>query len=210
MVFYKYIGYGVTDENGVAKLDHDAEGNPLTHSYTGTGAGEVDVVASLDNPVLEGSIVSEIYEILDTIFYCKGATSVNPNWTKSNATTQTDDTGTEVALNETSGYYNVSLSSLSSGNDYCIEFDVMNIGNGAWDCRFDFCGANYWLFRDVNPTTDFKHYKIEIKNGTGKLYIDNQYQTSRDASPTYANTNVRYSLYDTCDIKYKNFVIYPI
>ena len=66
---YKYLGYGVTDSNGVAKLDHDAEGQELQHSYTGVGAGEVDVVASLDNPVSSGSIVSGTLSVWDVIKY---------------------------------------------------------------------------------------------------------------------------------------------
>ena len=65
MTVYKYLGYGVTNENGVAKLDHDANGDEIQHSYTGVGAGEVDVVASLDNPVSSGSIVSETYSVID-------------------------------------------------------------------------------------------------------------------------------------------------
>ena len=69
MTTYKYLGYGVTDENGVAHLDHDANGDPLTHSYTGVGAGEVDVLASLDKPITDGSIVSGTYPVLDTIVY---------------------------------------------------------------------------------------------------------------------------------------------
>ena len=67
---YKYLGYGVTDSNGVAKLDHDAEGQELQHSYTGVGAGEIDVVASLDNPIVDGSIVSGTFSVFDC--YKKG------------------------------------------------------------------------------------------------------------------------------------------
>ena len=49
---YNYLGYGVTDENGIAKLDHDANGDSISHSYTGTGAGKIDVVpkASISLP----------------------------------------------------------------------------------------------------------------------------------------------------------------
>ena len=68
MVNYIYLGYGVTDSNGVAKLDHDANGDPISHSYTGTGAGEIDIVASLDNPIGEGSIQSEI-SVEDCVIY---------------------------------------------------------------------------------------------------------------------------------------------
>ena len=46
---YVYKGYGITNENGVAHLDHDANGDPINHSYTGVGAGEIDFVASLDD-----------------------------------------------------------------------------------------------------------------------------------------------------------------
>lgn len=67
MTVYKYLGYGVTNESGVAKLDHDAQGQEISHSYTGVGAGEIDVVASLDNPVESGSIVSEPCNVLDCI-----------------------------------------------------------------------------------------------------------------------------------------------
>lgn len=49
MTTYTYLGYGTTDSNGVAKLDHDANGDAISHSYTGTGAGKIDVVASLED-----------------------------------------------------------------------------------------------------------------------------------------------------------------
>ena len=70
MTSYRYIGYGVTDSNGVAHLDHDPQGNPI-NGYTGTGAGEVDVIASTDNPITGSSIVSEIYGVFDTRWYDK-------------------------------------------------------------------------------------------------------------------------------------------
>ena len=66
---YNYLGYGVTDNQGKAKLEYDSEGNPLTHSYTGTGAGKVDIVASLDSEITDGSLVSETYELYDCLIY---------------------------------------------------------------------------------------------------------------------------------------------
>ena len=80
MTTYKYLGYGVTDENGVAHLDHDANGDPLTHSYTGVGAGEVDVLASLDKPITDGSIVSEIFVIKDCIYYDPTTSDTSANY----------------------------------------------------------------------------------------------------------------------------------
>lgn len=76
MVNYKYLGYGITNNEGVACLDHDPNGNPKLHSYTGTGAGEIDIVASLDNPIVEGSLVSETYGLIDATYYNNGS-SVN-------------------------------------------------------------------------------------------------------------------------------------
>ena len=90
---YKYLGYGVTDSNGVAKLDHDAEGQELQHSYTGVGAGEVDVVASLDNPVSSGSIVSGTLPVFDCYKYDEGLEATghhNDIWTIQNGSLNRD------------------------------------------------------------------------------------------------------------------------
>ena len=71
MANYRYLGYGITNEQGIATLDHDANGNPIDHSYTGTGAGEIDIVASLDDNthISERSIQSETYSLWDTLFF---------------------------------------------------------------------------------------------------------------------------------------------
>ena len=71
---YTPIGYGITDENGKAKLEYDAQGNQLSHSYTGTGAGEVDIVASLDSSITDSSLVSETYSIDDCYWIETGST----------------------------------------------------------------------------------------------------------------------------------------
>lgn len=69
MANYRYLGYGITDENGIATLDHDANGDPITHSYTGTGAGELDIIASLDDSshISDSSIQSETFVTYDCI-----------------------------------------------------------------------------------------------------------------------------------------------
>ena len=87
-VTYNYLGYGVTDSNGVAKLDHDADGEEISHSYTGTGAGEIDVIASLDNAstISDSSIQSEPYTVLDGIFKDLGTETTAPTWTSDDFT----------------------------------------------------------------------------------------------------------------------------
>ena len=66
MTTYRFIGTGVTDSSGVARLTKDPNGRTI-NGYTGSGVGEVDFAARLDNPISSGSIVSETYEVLDCI-----------------------------------------------------------------------------------------------------------------------------------------------
>ena len=66
MTNYTCIGIGTTDENGIAHITHDCEGNPLSEpGYHGSGAGETLIIASLDKPVSVESILSNILNITD-------------------------------------------------------------------------------------------------------------------------------------------------
>lgn len=66
MTNYTCIGIGTTDENGIAHITHDCEGNPLSEpGYPGSGAGETLIIASLDKPVTVESILSNILNITD-------------------------------------------------------------------------------------------------------------------------------------------------
>lgn len=139
MANYRYLGYGITDENGIATLDHDSNGDPITHSYTGTGAGEIDVVASLDDQshISDSSILSETYETLDCIKYDNATqsshndsiwNSINPTGLdfirEQDYTSLTLQTGTSGATN-----YIIGLS-----NGVAIDFDIYQVdgtnGNG--------------------------------------------------------------------------------
>ena len=104
---YRYLGYGTTDSNGVAKLDHDANGDEISHSYTGTGAGEVDVVGSTDAPadISDGSFQSETYSIMDYIVYDTGYSDRDTSkWTNDRMTVTTDGTGTTISRSGTGNY----------------------------------------------------------------------------------------------------------
>ena len=94
---YRYLGYGITNDKGIAKLEFDANGNPIDHSYTGTGAGELDIIASLDDNthISDSSIQSETYDVWDYIFYDTGIDGTkNTNWYSSNVTPVPDTEGT--------------------------------------------------------------------------------------------------------------------
>ena len=111
MAKYRYMGYGTTDSNGIAKLDHDAQGQAITHSYTGTGAGEIDVVASLDEEIVDSSIVSETYEVLDCLVYDDGIS--DPKKTtfikSANGTVTIGSDGTTFKSSSTATYRNTTL-----------------------------------------------------------------------------------------------------
>ena len=66
MTNYTCIGIGTTDENGIAHITHDCEGNPLSEpGYHGSGAGETLIIASLDKPVSVESILSNNNKLND-------------------------------------------------------------------------------------------------------------------------------------------------
>lgn len=93
---YRLIGSAVTDSNGKA-----------VYEYTGSGAGEIDFVASVDNPIGSSSLVSETYSIWDTLFYETGATSldITTKWTKGSGLTveiNEDEYTTVSSTNSTS------------------------------------------------------------------------------------------------------------
>lgn len=73
MVSYRCVGYGITNSSGVATLDHNLDGTSISggHSYTGSGVGELDFVASVDSPtqINNGSDVSQPVEVYDCIWY---------------------------------------------------------------------------------------------------------------------------------------------
>ena len=125
MTSYRYLGYGVTDSNGVAHLKKNAKDQDID-GYTGVGAGEIDIIASLDNPIVDGSIVSETYSVWDYLFYDDGITSPKTaNWTNysDRLTVTVDETGTTLARESSSGtgYY---LTPSAYSTPFAIEFEV--------------------------------------------------------------------------------------
>lgn len=114
MTNYTYLGWGTTDSNGVAKLDHDANDDPINHSYTGSGVGEVDVVASLDNPIVSGSVVSAPYEVTDCLLYEQASATYG-------------DSGTSG--NRVVNRWKVNYVEYCYTAPFCFEFDVVSVTN---------------------------------------------------------------------------------
>lgn len=213
---YKYLGYGVTDSNGVAKLDHDAEGQELQHSYTGVGAGEVDVLASLDNPIESGSIVSEPYEVLDTIFYDDGMENThNTNWANpSSLGVAYSDDGTTISYtaNSASRYYNSKISDATSWRDtntnYCIELDYDYTNGSGGSANVQFGGATIELYR-LGSVAGTKHLKIITDGNNLYPYLNDTHISAQDKTMS-SNYGFSFAIYRTASLTFKNLKIYII
>ena len=216
-VNYVYLGYGTTDENGECKLDHDANGNPISHSYTGTGAGKVDIVASLDSEIDESSLVSETYELIDAIFYDKAVTGhKNTNWLNvSNSFLETiEDDGTILAYNRTSGWATIYANSNSASTfpfsiGSVVEFDVVSCTN---EMRLQFYDGTTGRLQITLPTnaTNY-HVKIEIGETTITQTVNGV--TTTASTSTYINNDFQVNFATNtsgASLKFKNFMVYSI
>lgn len=218
-VVYRYLGWGITNENGVAKLDHDANGDAIEHSYTGVGAGEIDILASLDNPVDEGSIVSETYSVLDAQFYDSGTTGTpNTEWWKSSSLTLTsDDTGLTATNDSSTTYY---LSPNKVGTSKSQISDLVE-----WDefaCEFTYhehSGGIFLETRDSNNQLNQRGFGV-INASEGDViklvYTDNTlkyYKNDVQNGSNYTNCTgdvmIRFSITNG-SIRFSNFKVYPI
>ena len=200
MATYVYLGYGTTDSNGIAKLDHDANGDAISHSYTGTGAGEIDVIGSTDAPadIGDGSLQSEIYEVLDAIFYDDGLVNPNSNWDCNIVTRSVESNGTKFLVTSNNATARASMNPLD--NSSALDFDGVPM---AWE--FDFVdysasGVLQAQFYQTTPTSLNKVFSLKNDNYIGKtikiiytgtkleLYVDGVH-TGSDVTVTYDTSN---------------------
>ena len=168
---YRVIGKGTTDSNGVAHMDYSTSDGGSTWTdissspgYAGTGKGLVDIVSALDNPHVEGSIVSEPYEVWDCIWFDIATTGKKSDaWSNpDNLTITTTDDGT--TLSDVSNYYS---STTTLTDDFRIEFEIKT-GNG--EGRFGLYGTPF--SKNVQKNVDeanWMHYRITRQNGVFTL-----------------------------------------
>lgn len=212
MANYRYLGYGITNEQGIATLDHDSNGNPITHSYTGTGAGELDIIASLDDStkISESSIQSVPYELWDTICYDTGTDSTHSCWVdNSNIELTRSETGTTVLNKISSNVYLYANDGTTGDYDFtpafCIEFDFELLTPNA-NCQiqlFDSSNNNFttWI-------TTAGHYKIKVNETNVEWWIGTSQQTGKTVA--LGNSFVRFLMQGNNSFKFSNFKIYSI
>jgi hypothetical protein len=213
---YTPIGYGITDENGIAKLDHDMNGDSLTHSYTGTGAGKVDIVASLDSEIGDGSLVSETYELLDCKMYDDGTSSSNSKWNIPNGCTfSRNPESTEISESDASSWSQPMVNQALPPN-VCIEFDFKQ--NDGLTTSF-FYAVNKQLstgyingrgLSQFNGTLNtWYHVKIEVGETSTTTTMNN-------TSSTFSYEAISQFYFgfwlsrEISSIEFKNLRIYPI
>ena len=210
----RYLGYGYTNAQGVAKLEYDPSGNALSHSYTGVGAGKVDIVAE------SGTLQSEPYTVIDGVFYNSGvgATGDASFYNPANIDVQVESDGTLLtqSASSTALYYaNIGTTGdlYDFTSSFCIEFDIISSSrsssssSGLGISLTEKNGtAKVKQFSALNITSN-NHVKITV-DGTNVIYkVDN----NTPVSEAYTTTQVRVAfLLNSASMKFKNFVIYPI
>lgn len=190
----RLIGTSTTNSQGVATCD-----------YTGVGAGEIDIVAT------SGSLVSEIFSIIDALYFEDGTSDKSANWTLNNVTYSSN--GESVTLNNTSGGSRWSIlkidnstSYLDSSLDYCIEVDIKNVNATNITLILDNSGVNVYNY--VN-TSDFTSIKIYTSRNENKVYyvID---EVVRSVNMATSNGNIQFRLSNNESYSFKNLKVYPI
>lgn len=212
MAIYKYLGYGVTNSKGIAKLDHDKNGDPITHSYTGTGAGELDIIASLDNPstISDSSIQSEIYSLYDCIILDTGITGTATDlFTNMTDVYDRTSNGTTVTYTNTGATaYQSKTSNVPIEGKLNIDFELIECTN----CQIQ--TGRY----ETGKSTEYQQATI---TGTGKVHIEILpngtyiYLNGNLISQDIAETNMgecafffRCIVGKSISFKYRNFMIY--
>ena len=211
MTSYTYLGYGTTDSNGVAKLDHDANGDPISHSYTGVGAGEIDLLASTDNPITSSSCQSEPYTLWDYLFYDDGVTSPKTaNWNnyQSRLTVTVDENGTTLLRDSASGtgYY---LTSSAYATPFVMEFEMVSISNKT-SCGIDFAvnGSDNNKTFNALVINSGDTIKLTYDGTTIKVYRNGSSTPNEIALSLSGNIDIGFVVGVNESIKFKDLKIY--
>lgn len=219
MVYYKLIGRGTTDSNGLAHMTHDAEGNVLaTRGYKGKGNGKVGVVASPDYPIDDSSKVSNTCEVTDCQFYDDGI-NVNSNW--NGQTPVSDGTGATFTAT-TNRVYVVADKDNNAGTYDCdtpsrVEFELLatsgsfgiqtvGVNNelanqGNYNQWLHQKGTGFWKM-DITATSETTYYKQTENDEWVQQYVAN-----RDFGD---KIYVRFLIEANSSFKFRNFKFYPI
>lgn len=203
MVSYRLIGTGTTNAQGIARC---------SNNYVGTGKGEVDIVASTDNPIVEGSLQSGTYATIDAKFYDKavGSSSTLSRWNGyTNFEIVGDNEGTLVTNNTTGNkYLYPKQSSAWVENNSVIEFTYVS-HNGGVIIRCNNGTSNADTYLGSLSLTNGDIVKVKILDNKIEYY-KNDVKLSLDKTYTVGTSYVAFILYTSISVKFRDFKIYPI
>ena len=187
-------------------VDTNANGLSI-HTYTGSGSGKVELQAKI------GSFVSGTYSILDATFKDIGTSSDYGTWTS------TDFTGTKISRNEEyttlipEDTWDTQQQTIPN-SDLCIEFDInITYTSAHYFIRFMGNNSNVLSFGETElglSSGVWSHVKLVRSGNQLNITVDDVTKTPLSISASI--DTFRFILDNTkcTDMKYKNFVIYPI
>lgn len=204
----RLIGTATTNNNGVATL-----------TYTGTGAGEVDLTACYYEEDTQRMIESEIYETIDGTFYDTGirGTDKSNHWflNRANVTINSDDTGTTISENNESSY-SIAIPNLTSNPTlngsyvfeapFCVEYDLISFGEDCGVRLYDKSSVHSSSFSSL--FTPNCHVKMEVTGSKVIYTVDGE--TSEYNYTPIAKCQCGFRVNHQQSVKFKNYVIYPI
>ena len=200
----RYIGKGITDENGIAKLTEDSEGNPC-EGYTGTGAGIVNIFAECR------SIQSEIYSLYDVLFKDIGTSSDYTDWRTSSTVDIARNTEYTTVSSKDSTVFSSRAVNLPNGAN-CIEFDAnINVPTTFVSLRRDTTSVTNLSNEYLGITTklgQWHHIRIEWNETQYRAIVDDDIKDYRNLSDTPNRFQFSINANTGLEIKYKNFMIY--
>ena len=126
------IGYGYTNSQGIAKLDHiyvdGGDPIPVDHSYTGQGVGHMDIFA------ISSGVRSDTFDLLDCIWYLTNSF----NLSKSSSVTATSNTNsvTFSTSSSTGTFFFATTNTPALTHNNAMEVKVVNY-SGTVSVRFD-------------------------------------------------------------------------
>ena len=214
----KLIGYGYTNNKGIATLDYDADGNPLqTSGYTGTGAGDIDFIAQYHDGTSE--FVSGTLNVWDTMIYYNGDNSVW-NIQNNNVTiTPIENGGHFVNTGDGKSNYVILQKNnnrwwIDYDKDWCVEFDYSRTTISS--IHFGTLANQGLIDGSFNlPMNNEISLKYEYKHSENKIYrivpSNSSLNTSYDFNPN--NQSIGFMFVDwqyDMDITVRNLKMYYI
>ena len=213
---YRFLGKGYTDENGVAHMTEDADGQSVS-GYTGTGRGLTDVVASTDDKdnIKESSLQSIPYSITDCKFYDIGTTgTLRADWYYSGGTFVSSSTGLKITNNTSISYV---VAPNISGNTTNPTITEMCLFTDGTCCEFNIVGKTATIdLQTRNTNGNLSHHYLTSVTGTHVVltYQDGAVVVKVDGTSigTYEQTGdvmIRISVINGY-LEFKDFEVYSI